>query len=148
MEQWRKAARSEGIIADLEALVPQEHLLRKTKKGKDSLIPDTRENKADLSHRKYTYDPVNDTCICPRGDFKAYNNRPSWKKDIPKHAQRVYKLSLQSKVRSKRYTPLTFGKSILIEWSKDEKRIVRKRFMRKYTKPLLSSGENRGSLTD
>lgn len=38
-------------------------------------------------------------------------------------------------MNSKRYAPLTFGKSILIEWSKYEKRIVRKRFMHKYTKP-------------
>ena len=29
MEQWRKDARSEAIIVDLEALVPQDHLLRK-----------------------------------------------------------------------------------------------------------------------
>ena len=27
MEQWRKDARSEAIIVDLEALVPQDHLL-------------------------------------------------------------------------------------------------------------------------
>ena len=32
MEQWRKDARSEAIIVDLEALVPQDHLLRKIEK--------------------------------------------------------------------------------------------------------------------
>ena len=32
MEQWRKDARSEAIIVDLEALVPQVHLLRKLEK--------------------------------------------------------------------------------------------------------------------
>ena len=32
MENWRKDARSEAIIVDLEALVPQDHLLRKTEK--------------------------------------------------------------------------------------------------------------------
>ena len=29
MEGWRKEARHEPIIVDLEALVPKEHLLRK-----------------------------------------------------------------------------------------------------------------------
>ncbi len=35
MEQWRKDARSEAIIVDLEALVPKEHLLRKIEKVMD-----------------------------------------------------------------------------------------------------------------
>ena len=35
MEQWRKDARSEAIIVDLEALVPQDHLLRKIEKEMD-----------------------------------------------------------------------------------------------------------------
>ena len=35
MEQWRKDARSEAIIVDLEALVPQDHLLRKIEKVMD-----------------------------------------------------------------------------------------------------------------
>ena len=35
MEQWRKDARSEIIIVDLEALVPQDHLLRKIEKVMD-----------------------------------------------------------------------------------------------------------------
>ena len=35
MEQWRKDARSEAIIVDLEALVPQNHLLRKIEKVMD-----------------------------------------------------------------------------------------------------------------
>ena len=36
MEQWRKDARSEAIIVDLEALVPQDHLLRKIEKVMDA----------------------------------------------------------------------------------------------------------------
>ena len=35
MENWRKDARSEAIIVDLEALVPQDHLLRKIEKVMD-----------------------------------------------------------------------------------------------------------------
>ncbi|MCD8143938.1 MAG: transposase [Oscillospiraceae bacterium] len=35
MEQWRRGARNEAIIADLEALVPQGHLLRKIEKVMD-----------------------------------------------------------------------------------------------------------------
>ena len=35
MEQWRKDARSEAIIVDLKALVPQDHLLRKIEKVMD-----------------------------------------------------------------------------------------------------------------
>lgn len=35
MEQWRKDARGEVLIVDLEALVPQEHLLRKIEKVMD-----------------------------------------------------------------------------------------------------------------
>ena len=35
MEQWRKDARREAIIVDLEALVPQDHLLRKIEKVMD-----------------------------------------------------------------------------------------------------------------
>ncbi len=35
MEQWRRDARNEAIIVDLEALVPQEHLLRKREKVMD-----------------------------------------------------------------------------------------------------------------
>ena len=35
MEQWRKDARSEAIIVDLEALVPRDHLLRKIEKIMD-----------------------------------------------------------------------------------------------------------------
>ena len=35
MEQWRKDARRETIIVDLEALVPQDHLLRKIEKVMD-----------------------------------------------------------------------------------------------------------------
>lgn len=35
MEQWRKDARSEVIIVDLEALVPRDHLLRKIEKVMD-----------------------------------------------------------------------------------------------------------------
>ncbi len=35
MEQWRRDARSEAIIVDLEALLPQEHLLRKIEKVMD-----------------------------------------------------------------------------------------------------------------
>ena len=35
MEQWRKDARNEAIIVDLEALVPQDHLLRKIEKVMD-----------------------------------------------------------------------------------------------------------------
>ena len=35
MKQWRKDARSEAIIVDLEALVPQDHLLRKIEKVMD-----------------------------------------------------------------------------------------------------------------
>ena len=35
MEGWRKDARHEPIIVDLEALVPKEHLLRKTERGKE-----------------------------------------------------------------------------------------------------------------
>ena len=34
MEGWRKDARHEPIIVDLEALVPKEHLLRKIEKVK------------------------------------------------------------------------------------------------------------------
>jgi hypothetical protein len=37
MEQWRKDARSEAIIVDLEALVPQVHLLRKIEKAADCI---------------------------------------------------------------------------------------------------------------
>lgn len=29
MEQWKKDARREAVITDLDALVPQNHLLRK-----------------------------------------------------------------------------------------------------------------------
>ena len=35
MEQWRKDARNEVIITDLEALVPKDHLLRKIEKVMD-----------------------------------------------------------------------------------------------------------------
>lgn len=35
MEQWRKDARREAIIVDMEALVPQDHLLRKIEKVMD-----------------------------------------------------------------------------------------------------------------
>lgn len=35
MENWRKDARREPIIVDLEALVPKEHLLRKIEKVMD-----------------------------------------------------------------------------------------------------------------
>ena len=35
MERWRKDARNEIIIVDLEALVPKEHLLRKIEKVMD-----------------------------------------------------------------------------------------------------------------
>lgn len=35
MEQWRKDARHEPVITDLEALVPKEHLLRKIEKVMD-----------------------------------------------------------------------------------------------------------------
>jgi len=35
MEQWRKDARSEVLIVDLEALVPQDHLLRKIERVMD-----------------------------------------------------------------------------------------------------------------
>lgn len=35
MEQWRKDARREAVIIDLEALVPQDHLLRKIEKVMD-----------------------------------------------------------------------------------------------------------------
>ncbi len=35
MEQWRKDARSEAIIVDLEALVPKDHLLRRIEKVMD-----------------------------------------------------------------------------------------------------------------
>lgn len=35
MEQWRKDARHEPIIIDLEALVPKDHLLRKIEKVMD-----------------------------------------------------------------------------------------------------------------
>ena len=35
MEDWRKDARHEPIIVDLEALVPKEHLLRKIEKVMD-----------------------------------------------------------------------------------------------------------------
>ena len=35
MEHWRKDSRSEAIIVDLEALVPQDHLLRKIEKVMD-----------------------------------------------------------------------------------------------------------------
>ena len=35
MEQWRKDARREAVITDLEALVPKEHLLRKIEKVMD-----------------------------------------------------------------------------------------------------------------
>lgn len=35
MENWRKDARHEPIIVDLEALVPKEHLLRKIEKVMD-----------------------------------------------------------------------------------------------------------------
>ncbi len=38
MEQWRKDARSEAIIVDLEALVPKDHLLRKIEKVMDYAI--------------------------------------------------------------------------------------------------------------
>ena len=35
MEGWRKDARREAIIVDLEALVPKDHLLRKIEKVMD-----------------------------------------------------------------------------------------------------------------
>ena len=35
MEQWKKDARREPVITDLEALVPKEHLLRKIEKVMD-----------------------------------------------------------------------------------------------------------------
>ena len=35
MEEWRKDARSEVLIVDLEALVPQDHLLRKIERVMD-----------------------------------------------------------------------------------------------------------------
>lgn len=34
MEQWRKDARREATITDIEGLVPEEHLLRKIEKSK------------------------------------------------------------------------------------------------------------------
>ena len=35
MEQWRKDSRKEAVVTDLEALVPQDHLLRKVEKVMD-----------------------------------------------------------------------------------------------------------------
>ena len=35
MEQWKKDSRGEAVITDLEALVPQDHLLRKIEKVMD-----------------------------------------------------------------------------------------------------------------
>ncbi len=35
MEQWRKDLRKEAVVTDLEALVPQDHLLRKVEKVMD-----------------------------------------------------------------------------------------------------------------
>ena len=35
MERWKKAASKEVVITDLEALVPQDHLLRKIGKVMD-----------------------------------------------------------------------------------------------------------------
>ena len=37
MEQWRKDARKEPVIIDIDTLVPQEHLLRKIEKEEVSL---------------------------------------------------------------------------------------------------------------
>ena len=35
MEEWKKDSRGEAVITDLEALVPQDHLLRKIEKVMD-----------------------------------------------------------------------------------------------------------------
>ena len=35
MEQWRKDSRNEAVVTDLEALVPEDHLLRKVEKVMD-----------------------------------------------------------------------------------------------------------------
>ena len=35
MEQWRKDARKEAVITDIEALVPKDHILRKIEKVMD-----------------------------------------------------------------------------------------------------------------
>ena len=35
MEQWRKDSRKEAVVTDLEALVPEDHLLRKVEKVMD-----------------------------------------------------------------------------------------------------------------
>ena len=55
MESWRKDARREPVIADLDALVPKDHLLRKIEKVR-------------YKPWEYTYDPVKDEYICPQGE--------------------------------------------------------------------------------
>ena len=35
MEKWKKDSQREAVITDLEALVPKDHLLRKTEKVMD-----------------------------------------------------------------------------------------------------------------
>ena len=90
--------------------------------GKVPVLPYTRCNGKQDRYKpwEYTYDPVNDTYTCPRGGILRHTTTDrDGKRTYRSNSQRVYKLSLQSKVwsktkRGKRYTQLTFGKSILI----------------------------------
>ena len=61
MEQWRKDARKEPIIIDIDSLVPVDHLLRKIEKVKEGYKP-----------WDDTYDPVTDNFICPHNEVLRY----------------------------------------------------------------------------
>ena len=78
MEQWRKDARNEIIMVDIEALVSKDHLLRKIEKVMDY---------------EWLYERLE--------PYYCHDNGRPGTDPVPKHSRAVQKLPLQRKVRSK-----------------------------------------------
>ena len=114
--------------------------------GKVPILPYTRYtgNKDRYKPWEYTYDPANDTYICPCGGILRHTTTDRDGKRTYEVHRRSAEIALAKEnvvrmKKGKRYTPHISGRRIWIWWSRYAKRSVRRKFMRSAKKPLNGS---------
>ena len=115
MEQWRKDARQEPVITDLDALVPKDHLLRKIEKVMDYEWLYERPSQPQTRISEPTESSRRNARIAQAGE-----NAEQTQKD-------------------RKFSTLISGRSTWIWWSSCKRRSGAKRSMRSARRPLNKS---------
>ena len=154
MEQWRKDARKEPIIIDIDSLVPADHLLRKIEKVMDyEWIYERLDPYYNHNNGRPGTDPVVlIKMVLIQHLFGIPSLRQTQGTPLPTGMANAYTEALRRNAetvpaghcaertkRGRKFSQPIFGRSIWIWWSRSERRSVRRRFMHNAKKPLSGS---------